>query len=198
MDKTFTLGMTTVPCGSQGDWAIEEFEISESEANLNNMRCQWNRQRMFMVDPGRYKRLSHRRRGVVMSNTAMEIRSNREALRSATGHVLINGLGMGMLLEAILKKPDVLSVRVIEVDADVIALVGAHFAQDPRVAIVHADAFDYMPDRGEVFDFVWHDIWDDVCADNLASMTRLVRKYGRRAKKQAVWSREIIRALAAR
>lgn len=198
MNTTFTLGTSTVPCGQQGEWVIEEFEISEAEAKLNNMRCMWNRQRMFMVDPGRYKRLSHRRRGTVMSNTSMEISSNRQALREAHGHVLINGLGMGMLLEAILKKPEVVSVRVIEADADVIALVGPHFSNDPRVTIVHADAFDYQPARGERFDFVWHDIWDDITSDNLEPMTRLVRKYARRAAKQGVWSRDIIRALRAR
>ncbi len=196
---TFKLGHSTVPCGRQGPWSLEEFEISESEAALNNMRCMWNRQRVFMLSPGRYKRLVHDQRGVVMSNTAMEIRSNREAWRAATGHVLINGLGMGMLLEAILAKPDVTAVRVIEIDADVIALVGPHFAHDPRVTIVHADAYAYKPARGEVFDFAWHDIWDDITVDNLKNMARLTRKYRRpRVKAQAVWSRSIIQSLCQR
>jgi len=198
MNTTFSLGTSTVPCGQRGEWTLEEFDISESEAKLNNMRCEWNRQRMFMVNPGRYKRLLHRRRGAVMSNTSMEINSNRQALREATGHVLINGLGMGMLLEAILQKPEVLSVRVVETDADVIALVGPHFASDPRVTIVQADAFDYKLARGERYDFVWHDIWDDITADNLEPMKRLVRKYARRATKQGVWSRDILRALGMR
>ena len=68
-----------------------------------------------------------------MSTTPFEQRTNRTAFYDATGRVLINGLGLGMLLAAILRKPDVKRVRVIEHDADVIALVGPTFATDERV-----------------------------------------------------------------
>jgi len=196
---SFVLGTSTVPCGKQGDWSVEEFVITQGEADLNNLRCSMNRRHMFRLSAGRYKRLMHSRRGVVMSNTPMEIHSNYEALHAATGSVLINGLGMGMLLEAVLAKPDVTAVRVIELEADVIALVGPHFAHDPRVTIVHADAYTYSPAKGEVFDFVWHDIWDDITPDNLKHMKRLTSKYRKpRSKAQAVWSRSMIEALYGR
>ncbi len=196
LSQKHVLGTSTVPCGQRGDWSLETFEISEKDAALANVNCYGRGRHMFCVAPGKFKRLIHRKRGVVMSNTRMEVRTNQEALAQATGKVLINGLGMGMLLEAILAKPCVTSVRVIEVDADVIALVGPHFANDPRVEIINADAYEYNPARGEVFDFVWHDIWDDVCADNLSDMSRLVRKYRKPcAKAQGVWSRELIRVM---
>ncbi len=53
--------------------------------------------------------------------------------------MLINGLGLGMVLHAILQKDDVTHVTVIEKEQDVINLVAASFATDLRVEI-NADA----------------------------------------------------------
>ena len=196
-DSVFELGTSTVPCGRRGPWAVEEFEISEREARFHNGMASFRPGgRVFQVRPGRYKRLLHAHRGVVMSNTPMEVMTNRQALNASRGFVLINGLGMGMLLEAVLAKPEVERVRVVEIDEDVIGLVGPHFANDSRVEIVHADAHAYQPPKAERYDFVWHDIWDNITADNLESMKALTRKYRRpRAANQACWSRDLIRAI---
>lgn len=190
----FSLGTSTVPCGQQGAWSLEEFEVSEKEARFFNVRASFKPGgRFMMVRPGRYKRLKHASRGVVMSNTPMEVMTNRQALNASRGFVLINGLGMGMLLEAVLAKPEVKRVRVVEIDEDVISLVGPHFAHDPRVEIVHADAHAYQPPKEDRYDFVWHDIWDAISADNLESMKALTRKYRRpRAANQACWARDLI------
>lgn len=186
------LGPVSVPDGQVGAWRVETFQVSEDEAQWHNLRCDLNRQRLFRIHPGTYRRLVHENGLLMMSNTPMEVWTNREALRRATGRVLINGLGLGMLLEAILAKPDVGYVRVIEKEADVIALVGPQFTHDPRVEIVHADALDYRPARGERFDFVWHDIWPDISTDNLPQMTQLARRYGQRTKAQGFWARDLI------
>lgn len=197
--STFELGTSTVACGQKGPWTLETFDVSPREAQLHNLSTLQPGRSLWRIHAGRFKRLMHAEREVVMSNTPMEVASNRQAYRHATGQVLINGLGMGMLLEAVLSKPDVTLVRVIEVDADLIALVGPHFENDPRVEIIHADAFAYQPAKGEVFDFVWHDIWDDICADNLEAMKRLTRKYRKpRAKAQACWSKDMILAMGRR
>lgn len=191
--EPFQLGTCTVPNGKRGPWTIDSFSVSKDQAFMFNMShvrtpTQW-------IEPGRYRRLSHRTRGVVMSNTPMEVNTNREAYVCATGRVIVNGLGMGMLLEALLSKPDVSYVRVIEIDPDVIGLVGHHFASDRRVEIVQADALTYRPAKGETFDYAWHDIWDDICQDNLKQMATLGRRYNRYvATKQGFWSRGIIRA----
>jgi hypothetical protein len=190
----FVFGSLSVPDGRVGPWAIETFDLSEAEASLHNLRCMMNRRRLEVTEPGTYRRLIHDRRGVVMSNTPMEVRTNRAAYRAATGRVLINGLGLGMLLEGVLSKPDVTAVRVIEIDPQVIALTGAHYRKDPRVEIVQADAHTYRPARGERFDYVWHDIWDDIQADNLPSMATLMRRYRTRAPAQGVWSRDMVMA----
>lgn len=197
--ERFVLGTCTVPDGVSGDWEISTFTVSDIEAQMFNMRAVRDGGAVMAIRPGTYKKLTHKRRGVIMSNTPMEVRTNRRAYERATGRVLINGLGMGMLLEAILSKPDVTYVRVIEIDPDVIKLTGPHFANDPRVEIVQADALTYKPAKGEVFDYVWHDIWDTIGEENLPEMATLGRRYGaRRAGGQDWWARDVIRAQAKR
>lgn len=177
----------TIPTGTAGPWTIDKFTITDepSIANLRLMRDGRG------IKPGEYTRLTHAKRGVVMSDTTAEKRDHYAFVRAARGHVLINGLGIGMCLNACLRKPTVTAVTVVEVDADIIGLVGPHYA-DPRVAIVHASAFDYKPPAGVRYGAVWHDIWDSICEDNLPEMHRLHRKYGRIADWQGSWGRDTI------
>ena len=71
-----------------------------------------------------------------------------------------------MVLAAVLKKPDVTDVTVVEIDQDVIDLVGSTYAGDRRLAIVNADAFTYQPPEGQRYGMVWHDIWDGIRTAN--------------------------------
>lgn len=195
MISSFKLGTCTVPDGESGPWKIDTFTVSKEEARFESARAIFSGNPIMRVSPGTYKRLTCKGRGVVMSNTQMEVSTNYEAFRNSKGRVLINGLGLGMLLEAILSKPEVTYVRVIEKEQDVINLVAPHFASDPRVEIIHADAYEYIPAKGERFDYCWHDIWDEICYDNLGLMAKLGRRYGkRRSDGQGFWSRDLIRS----
>jgi spermidine synthase len=91
----------------------------------------------------------------------------------------------------VLEKPEVERVTVIEKSEDVIVLVAPSFSKDNRVQIILADAFEYQPPKGVRYGAVWHDIWDTICGDNLPSMHRLHRKYGRRTEWQNSWCREL-------
>ncbi len=172
------------PDGVSGKWAIETFEITKREADFARIRSIFRP--LEAVEAGHYKRLV-RNGDVIMSNTQMELRTNSAIMHRAKGHVLINGLGLGVVLAYILNKPEVVSVTVVEQSEDVIKLTAPHFT-DKRLTIVHADAFTYAPEKGKRFMAVWHDIWDDICSDNLAAMTKLKRKYGRRTDWQGCWS----------
>lgn len=68
------------------------------------------------------RKLSHDDRGTIMSNVPMEIETNRPILEAASGHVLINGLGLGMVPSALLSNPLVKKITVVELDKYVIAL----------------------------------------------------------------------------
>jgi hypothetical protein len=179
----------SVPCGEKGPWKISNFTISK-EPTLENLRLMRDGRG---IAPGTYTRLTHARRGVVMSDTTAEKLDHYSFVRAARGHCLINGLGIGMCLNAILLKPEVNFVTVVEADQDVIDLVWPHYSQD-RCEIVCASAFDYAPPKGIRYGAVWHDIWDAICEDNLPEMHRLHRKYGRKADWQGSWGRDTIEA----
>ena len=177
-----------IPDNTKGDWSIKIFEISKEDAKFQNMRASFSSGPQAYYIPGIYKKLC-RNGKVIMSNTRDEIQDHMHFIRKARGNVLINGLGLGVCLKAVLEKPEVESVTVIEKSQDVIDLVSPYF-DDLRLTIIHADALEYKPSRGERYDCVWHDIWDDICLDNLETMAMLHRKYGRRCDWQDSWKRD--------
>lgn len=180
----------TIPEGTKGPWTVSKFEIS-AEPTIETLRLALDGRG---IRPGKYTRLSHKSRGVVMSDTTAEKADHYGFARAAQGHCLINGLGIGMCLNAALQKEQVSFVTVVEIDKDVIDLVWPHYASE-RCEIVHISAFDYKPPKGVRYGAVWHDIWDAICEDNLPEMHKLHRKYGRRADWQGSWGRGTIESI---
>ena len=178
-----------VPDGKLGNWEVSTFTVTDEELGLFNLRAAMNPGARGM-EAGTYKQLK-RDNTIVMSNTPAEIRDHIFFIHKATGHVLINGLGLGVGLTAILKKPEVTEVTIIEISQEVIKLVGPTYLKDPRVNIINTSAFDYKPTVGTRYNSVWHDIWDNICGDNLPEMKKLHRKYGRRTDWQDSWCREL-------
>ena len=180
-----------VPEGKSGEWEVKEFEVSERDSKFINIRAAMKGR--GYVPPGKYKYLK-RRGETIMSNTPDEIMDFRHFTQIAGGTVLINGLGIGVVLKALLQKPEIKEVIVIEKSADVIKLSAPTYTTDPRVTIINADAFEYTPPKGKKYDYVWHDIWDYICADNLPEMKKLHLKYSRKTKYQDSWcKRECMR-----
>lgn len=197
-----------VPDGQVGAWKVSSFTLTESDVLLPNLRAIRDGVPELCCKPGEYKRLT-RNGTVVMSNTPMEVKTNMEFINKAKGQVLIMGLGLGMALHAILQKAEVSRVVVIEVDEDVVRLVGPTFGLTPdtrhvdpkgvvsygspdgRLCLVVADALTWQPPKGVAYDTVWHDIWDEICADNLPQMATLSRRYARRAGWQGFWAKRM-------
>jgi len=173
-----------VPDGTKGEWRVETIEVPENDFSQILSAMKTGRS----VPGGKYKRLL-RNGTCVMSNTPNEIRDFMRFVLKAEGIVLVNGLGLGVLLKALLDKPTITEVTVIEKSKDVIDLVGPTYLKDERVAIIHADAFEYKPPKGKRYNAVWHDIWDYICGDNVDEMKTLHRKYGRRSNYQESWCR---------
>lgn len=180
----------TVPDGTSNEWRVETFEISKKDADFENMRAAFHPGGRF-YRAGKYKRLM-RGRTVVMSNTRAEISDHLRFIYTAKmgGDILINGLGIGVALKAILESEKVDHVTIIEKSEDVIKLVAPSYT-DKRVDIICADAFTWQPPKTKRYSAVWHDIWDNICADNLPEMTKLHRKYGRRTDWQGSWCKEL-------
>jgi len=170
-----------IPEAQRGIWRVERFKTDELGAFMYAIKGRG------MPAGEEFTRLM-RGNTLVMSDTPAEMRDHYEAVRNARGSCLVNGLGIGMVLKAILKKPEVTDVTVVELSQEVLDMVAPHY-QDPRVTFVHADAMEFKPPAGKRFQMVWHDIWDDICADNLPQMHKLHRKYGRCADWQGSWCR---------
>lgn len=180
-----------VPDGEHGSAKITTFKISRDVAALSNMRLLRDGEYWMRIEEGEYKRLVINGT-LMMSNTPMERISNGWIIKWGQGRILINGLGLGCVLTALLKKPEVTEIWVVENNRDVIKLVWPTFKDDPRVKLIEADAMTYKPPKGEMFDYVWHDIWPDINTDNLKDMAVLHRRYARRCKHQNSWTKEYL------
>ncbi len=171
-----------IPDGEIGSARVETFEVSP----IDSAAALFSR---MTVPAGTYKKLLINGR-IIMSDTPDELRSHYDFIHAATGNILINGLGLGCVLNVVRHKDNVQSITVVERNPDVIELVGPVFADDPKITIIQDDAFTFKPTVGEKYDVVFHDIWFDICTDNLPMMHTLHRRYGRFAKEQISWSRD--------
>lgn len=176
ISKTFPSIPKVLPEGQLGLATVKHFEVSEADSKFTAMRAMFaHGGRDNYVPPGKYAQLfvGHT---LMMSDTAMERRSNFEVVRRSHGHVFIAGLGLGMILHPILAKPEVTRVTVVEKYADVIKLVGPTLPQE-KLEIVEADVLDWKPAKGTRYDTVYFDIWPDINEDNLEDMAKLHRRF---------------------
>jgi hypothetical protein len=106
-----------------------------------------------------------------MSCTPMERESQALAVKHARGHVLVYGLGLGVIAWNLARKPEVTKVTVIERDPDVIRLIEDRLEWGPergKIEIVLADGRRYRSPAP--VDLLYADIWlymddDDALAD---------------------------------
>lgn len=184
-----------LPVATIGRWEIERFSVSESQSKLSIIT-----HRTF-VRPGDYTRLVLGRSSTVMSDTHDEYMDHYELIREATGRVLIHGLGLGCALRSVLSKPDVEHVDVVEREQVVLDLVSPTFLRafgDERVTFHCADAFEKTWPTGTRWNVVWHDIWTNICTDDLGEHAKLLRSYGRRADWQGAWKHDELLSLKRR
>ena len=150
-------------------WKLEKFEIKQG-----NFRA--------MIDgimPGKYIRLTHKGE-CVMSDTSMEQRTNLRFCSMAYGDFIIGGLGIGMIIMAIQDKPEVKSITVIEKNQEVIDMVASQLNFNNKVKIIHADVFEWKPERGVKYDMAYMDIWNWINEDVYKEeMQPLKRRYAR-------------------
>lgn len=185
-----------IPEGRSGDWAIEKYTISEIEATIHNLKDQMNCDgRPRPVIPGDYTRLvRYDGRGepntfagqglargrlsptVWMSDTPVEILDHVEVIARARGRVLIAGLGLGMCADAILRKPEVEQVIVIELDPDVIKLVMPTLEKrwGSRFNVIRGSIYE-LPTTTlrDFYDTIWFDIWPKIENSMFGDMKKL-------------------------
>lgn len=191
-----------VPEGRSGNWTLTKLRLPErAAASVIDLRPD-----AFRFRPGEYTELRHG--GVTfMTDLYDEWWTQRRAIeraRQVGGNVLITGLGLGMVVEAILAQPPLAPVgvvTVIEQSADVIHLVAPHLQHQfgDRVAIIQGDAYHWRPATNVHFDTVWHDIWPDPDADSVdGDVARLLEHHRPWSNWQGFWPIDYREALAGR
>lgn len=189
-----------IPEGKVGEAEVVHFTVDERASFFHGL----SRNPSWMqVLPGRYAKL--RVDGtLVMSDTHMERYTNYDALHYTHGHVLIGGLGLAMLPRAMMiRNPAVTRVTILERSADVITLIGPYLEEyRDRVEVVHADVFEWKPERGTRFNGMWMDIWSDISTDNLPQMAALSRRFSPYMDREhprgyffGHWSRDYLKVL---
>ena len=193
-----------LPTGERGIYAIQHYEVSKDDSAFTAIRAIAGSDSRAFVSPGGYTRLT--RGGViVMSDTPSEIREHMDPINQAKRRIrhrepvtaLIHGLGIGMIARALLLE-GAERVEVVELAQEVIDLVAPALREqltagelgDPstgRLIIRQGNAFDWKPPKGARWTLVWHDIWSNICTDNLPEMTKLHRRFGRRCDWQESW-----------
>jgi hypothetical protein len=180
-----------VPEGVSGNWRVEKFVIQEDDPNLALYALDGR-----PVEPGAYTRLIHNESyAPMMSDTAYEIQESLHFIDLARGRVLINGLGLGVVVKALLKKPEVTRIDVVELEQDIIDLVAPTYHRDIRFKVYQGDAFTFRFPKGTTWDFAWHDIWPFIRTDNLEEITKLKRRYINKACYQEAWVEHELRKL---
>lgn len=174
-----------------GAWSIDHFDQPEWDVSSPSRP----------IPPGRWTRL--RRADSTdpwMTDTPGEVLDHWPFLKVAAGAVLMNGLGLGMALEWMLRhRPEVDHVDVVEADEEVIALVGPYFDEwvdAGRLSVRHGDAYRVRWPAGTRWDYAWHDIWVDLRAENVGDMDRLEARYASRVGWQRSWGRRECEAMA--
>jgi hypothetical protein len=181
-----------LPNGKSGAWRLYKSTIPANDVMIvcKNVASVNNGNPESVVSPGTYQVLSgpcgeKGESAVMMSNTQLEYRTNRNFVDNARGDVLVIGLGIGMLLRPLLANKDVRTVTVLELEPDVIRLVKPHYADliaDGELFVYEADAFDFEPDdlmgiSPMRWDSVMIDIWPTIGEDNLPDMEKLGGRY---------------------
>ena len=192
-DQEWRKYQVNLPVGSRvGAVEIVQFEVDEATALGSIMRAALNDGR-GRVWPGVYTGLTLDG-DLWMSDTPDEIDDHMPMIHEAEkrgGRVLVNGLGLGMVIKALLDLPQVEHVDVVELNKDVIDLVGPHYASE-RCTIHHANAFEVKWPEGAHWTAVWSDIWLPISPDNLPEIARLKAKYADMADWHGLWSEDLI------
>ncbi len=119
-------------------------------------------------------------RTVWMSTHEAEKTTQAEFVAEARGRVLIAGFGLGMVADAVLSKPEVTEVVVVEKNSEVTNVMSPWIddlerRHPGRFKIVYADIFQWKADGW--FNTIYFDIWPHITPKNMVGMMKLRRRF---------------------
>lgn len=151
---------------------------------------------------------------VMMSDTRDEIVDHADPIKVAAGErylwtgdeppktVLIAGLGLGLVTDAILQIPHIEKVVVFEINEELANHVGDILrnlrGHGDRLEVRVEDVLAYRPEKGERYDMAWFDIWPHITTDNLSQMATLHRRWCRRVSWYGSWKHGLLKSMQSR
>lgn len=127
---------------------------------------------------------------VVMEDSRQELRRHLAIWLAARGRVLVSGLGLGCVVRGLLLNPAVEHIDVVEIDKKLLAVIGAEFEGNPRVAMHLGDALDFNWPDDTRWDYAWHDVWRVTSTEEDTTQSlhlKLLLHYHRRCDRQGAW-----------
>ncbi len=175
-----------VPEGTIQDWRVRRVELDEGGAAALTAK---NPTRPVL--PGIYTRLTHQGQEI-QTTYPTRVRDHYRLLSRVHGHVLMAGLGLGVVARQVLLLPEVVQLTVIEDAWEVIRLVKPALRAEfgDRLRIVHADVTKTVVPRldGRPWDTVWYDIWPvRPKVHDVYVISWLIRRTRRRLLAPPVW-----------
>lgn len=162
---------THIPTGTAGPWSITRIEVEQIGDAMPGCG-------LDQAEPGTYTALVHDTRGVVSCDSPVLIEDQMPVVEKAQGHILLGGLGIGLALEMLLDVEEVRRITVVELDMDVIRLVGPSFDNE-KVTFVNHDVLE-MPSVAidPDLDRVWLDVWDTDRPETLEDRLYAIADWG--------------------
>ena len=195
------------PAGSSGGFKVERFKIDNEGAHLYNLMAfiqRFEGQPLRYVRPGTHTRLMGPSPRAVadegnlcwMSDTPAEVADHEQFFARLQGAetVLVNGLGIGLCVAAVLNlSTSVGEIDIVERSQDVIDLVEPYWRnacelRGVQLRVFQGDAYTKTWPKLTSWDLAWHDIWEDISPDNLPLMAKMLDKYEGRCDWQGCWS----------
>jgi len=194
MSSSFVPMLKVLSPNQIGNASLKQISVSDLESKISSLKGY-----LFYCPPGDYMALRVNDQ-LVMSDTNFEQSTNYEVVSQATGHILIAGLGLGMILIPIAKKDSVKSITIIEKHQDVIDLVWPKLKKylgkrANKITIIQSDIFSWKPGN-QKWNTIYFDIWPTLCTDNLSEMTTLHRRFASKLVKGGwmnSWGKEYLR-----
>lgn len=100
---------------------------------------------------------------VLMTTDVFEVLTNQFFFNNVSGDVLIFGLGLGWIIFPLLSDDRVKSIKVVEIDTDIISFIGDKVKKmdiNNKVTIVNGDLYDWYRCDSSKYDFIYFDIYN--------------------------------------
>jgi hypothetical protein len=125
---------------------------------------------------------------LVMEDSESELRKHLPIWLAARGRVLVTGLGLGCVVRGLLASPSVTHVDVVEIDRQLLRVVGHEFLGNSRVRLHEGDALTFST-GSERWDYIWHDLWHEEGNVVLQEMhAQLLCRFQKRCQRQGAWA----------